>query len=199
MPQSNFKLLLTQTLTTALLLSPALLWLPVWADNELSKQTPKVDDSEGRPEAPKGWALFTDPTGEMSVMMPEVVKASKTDTGGAVYDGDVGKITYRVSFRKRSGLARDVEIKRFCDIFAKKFEELMAECGHPIKISLAGETRGKNWAGRIYRYTHQSGTPGAVQVAVESRHNLVLHCMGGADTDAETRLFFNSLVVHEGD
>jgi len=204
MPQSKF-FHLSQTKARLVLLLATLLSLasaPAVAQNAskdltLIKQLPQMDLSADRVNIPQGWTLFSDPTHEMSVVMPEPVKASKTDTGGAVYDGDVGKITYRVSFRKRSTRPQDKEVIGFSDTFAEKFVELMRTAGHPIDMKLVREVSGKNWAGRIYRYTHQSGQPGAVQIAVENRHVLVLHALGGADTDEATKLFFSSLVVHD--
>ncbi|MBS1997304.1 MAG: hypothetical protein JSS86_13380 [Cyanobacteria bacterium SZAS LIN-2] len=149
--------------------------------------------------APTGWSLFKDPTGEMSVLLPAPVKASKTDTGGAVYDGDEGDITYRVSFRKRSTLPAAREVEVFCGTFATKFAELMESSGHPIKMSEARTVSGENWCGRIYPYVNQSGRPGSVLIAVEDKHNLILHSLGGAADDPHTKLFFSSLVVHQGD
>jgi hypothetical protein len=142
------------------------------------------------------WTAFADPAGEISVMLPQPVKATTTPAGGAQFQANDGDISYVLSFRRRSTHAEEEEIQIFCDTFAQAFGKVMTEKGHPIKITMEGQVSGKNWKGRIYRYVSAEGASGAFEIAIAKQHNFVLHAMGGADTDEATKRFFSSFQVN---
>jgi hypothetical protein len=142
------------------------------------------------------WARFSDPTHEISVMLPVGVKASQSLSGSAAYKVEDGDVIYIVSFRKRSTRDQEAELQNFCANFTKGFEEVEAESGRQTKIELSSQTQGKNWKGRIYRYIKPSGDPGAFEIAVSDRHNFVLHVVGGNDTAPNTKRFFSSFEVN---
>lgn len=142
------------------------------------------------------WVKFTDPTHEISVMLPTPVKASQSASGSAAYKADGGDVTYIVNFRRRSTKDQDSEIEAFCSSFAKGFEAVEAESGRQTKLNLASEVSGKHWKGRVYRYIKQTGDPGAFEIAISDRHNFVLHVVGGTDIDPNTKRFFTSFEVN---
>ncbi len=146
--------------------------------------------------AQAAWTKFIDPTKEITVSLPNPVKAGKTPAGGDQYEASEGTVTYKLAFRRRSTLPAEREEEIFCTTFANGFAKVMAENGTPVNFLPAGQATGKNWKGRIYRYESAKGFSGALEIAIAEHHNFILHVMGAPLTAEKTQRFFKSFEVN---
>jgi len=142
------------------------------------------------------WSKFSDPTNEISVMLPGAVTAKTTAAGGAQYEGSDGNASYIVSFRHRSPHPEAEEVQLFCGTFPKAFAKIMGDKGDYIILSAPSDVAGKGWRGRTFRYTDATGRQGAFEIAVSDRHNFVLHVFGKANIDEGANRFFSSFEVN---